>query len=306
MSAQPARSSSSSRSWRTARTPHERRPPSGATLSAKVRTESVYLPLHNRRIGGSWQRRVSVGLLLYTLGPFIKIMIHCFFRVETVNARVYERLHGQCIWAFRHFFEWDPFLIFYGGLFLPAFFRPRLLPYFIAGKFWMKSPLRRSLSWGLGLIGVEPRTGADQSGMRAAVSVLQKNGGIAIAPTGPRGHSTTYRLQPGVGRLSEIVPDAPVVPIALVGVRELRWVDVLTFRRPCVSIRFGEPRSALDLDAVAAAGGPLRTVFDWIELEWARLEGRHAARETETHFPFDDPSSARTALTAESLARPIG
>jgi hypothetical protein len=64
---------------------------------------------------------------------------------------------------------------------------------------------------------------------------------IVICPTGPIGSARSSDVQPGVERLSQFCPEAPVIPVAVIGAQALGGHPFLILRRPTITIAIGEP-----------------------------------------------------------------
>jgi 1-acyl-sn-glycerol-3-phosphate acyltransferase len=207
------------------------------------------LERHNTRIGSPLQRVLSRAFMIFALGPAVFVLVHTVFRIRVVGREHLDKTTERAILAWQHFFEWDPLLTSGIALWARAIARPRWQTYCLGGHFWMKSRPRRLVSWLFGLIGVQRGVGMEQGGLRRASEILSGPAArsVAIYPTGPIGRSVDYEVRPGVAYLSLACPDVPVIPAAVLGVRELRWRDVLMLRRPEIHLVFGEPFRGRDL-----------------------------------------------------------
>jgi 1-acyl-sn-glycerol-3-phosphate acyltransferase len=247
------------------------------------------LERHNARVGSLGQRTLARFVLLFVVGPFAFLLTRILFRIRVVDGHHLDN-HRTRIVAVRHFYEWDPFLTLYSALWTRALVRPWQLPYNLGGHFWVKTPLRRLLSWSVGLIGVRRGGGIEQDALRRASEILNGPAGscLAIYPTGPTGRSDAYEVKPGVGYLSLSCPGVPVIPVAIFGLRDLQLRDVLTLRRPQLTYVMGEPFRACDL--------PANHNHELVEVIRQRIE--RAWQEADAHF-------ARTRTVAVPLPLPV-
>jgi 1-acyl-sn-glycerol-3-phosphate acyltransferase len=207
------------------------------------------LEQHNARIGSPLQRCFFRAFCLYVMGPVVFLAVRLLFRFRVVGLERIEATPGRAILACQHFFEWDPFFVQVGALWTRFFYRPSRLPYNLGGHFWVKTRMRRAFSWWVGLIGIRRGGGSEQDALRRASEILNGSapGSIAIYPTGPVGRAAHATIKPGVAFLSLSSPEVPVVPVAVLGLRELCFRDVFVLRRPAVTVVIGEPFRARDL-----------------------------------------------------------
>lgn len=229
---------------------------------------------HNARIGRAWQRVLHYAVVVYLVGPILYLLIRLAFRIRVVGAEILDEVGRHGIFAFRHYYEWDPFISYFGAVWTRSLRRPYLHPSALTGHFWMKSAVRRGFSCVLGTLGIARGSGRGQSGLRRAVELLEEErpAFVGIAPTGPIGNSPRYEVKPGVGWLAADCPQTPVIPFTCVGLQGTRLGLSLFLRRPVVTIALGRPFRAADLDAPTDAARVL-AVCARIEAEWRRLEG---------------------------------
>jgi 1-acyl-sn-glycerol-3-phosphate acyltransferase len=204
------------------------------------------LERHNARIGTLAQRTWARFFLLFAIGPFAYVLIRILFRVRVEGL---NRLDQARMIAAQHFFEWDPLLTHCAMHWTRLVVRPWKMPYNLGGHFWVRTRLRRMVSLSVSLLGIRRGGGMDQGALRRATEILNAGGTLAIYPTGPTGRSVTYEVKPGVGYLSLNCPEVPVVPVAIIGLRDVELRDVLTLRRPQLTFIMGEPFRACDLPA---------------------------------------------------------
>jgi 1-acyl-sn-glycerol-3-phosphate acyltransferase len=206
---------------------------------------------HNRRIGTGLQRFVEQLLSLYVVAPLVFVLLSLLFRVRVIGKERIAQSGGRAIFAVRHFYEWDPFFTFGIILFPRAFLRPSEKPLYLAGHHWTRSRFWRFLSYLFGIVGVSRGEGPKQGAMARAAALLggRRRVSVAIFPTGPIGRAPYYDVRPGVGYLATLQPDAPILPVTVMGLQHLSWRDVLRLRRPRICIALGEPIYGRDCPA---------------------------------------------------------
>ncbi len=243
-----------------------------AELSPRPRRSGPLLAVvdrYNRGIGTLTQKIVAHLLVVYVAGPILWLLLRLAFRVRVENAGHLDTIGPRAIFAFRHFYEWDPFVTYIGAAWSRSLRRPSLHPHVMAGKYWMRRRWLRATSYAVGIIGLVP---GDRTGLARAGSLLASGDAvtIAIAPTGPVGRRRTYEVKPGVGQLMVAVPDVPVVPVSLEGLQDLRFSLATFLRRPPLTIRLGQPFRARD---VAGSGeAAVAEICGRIRREWESLE----------------------------------
>jgi 1-acyl-sn-glycerol-3-phosphate acyltransferase len=218
-------------------------------LAAPATIEAI--ESHNRTVGTRVQRFTQALVKVFLLGPIFFACLRALLRVRVVNARRLSSIIPQrkVIYACRHFYEWDPFIMFYGAGWTRALRAPWLDPVVFAGHFWMKTRLRRLVSWLLGLIGVIRNQGLGQYGLERVSELLgsPRPMAVAVCPTGPIGRSECYEVKPGIAQLALANPEVTIQPITFVGIQHLRFRSLWRLRRPPVTIAFCEPFRAADV-----------------------------------------------------------
>jgi 1-acyl-sn-glycerol-3-phosphate acyltransferase len=255
------------------------------------------LERHNRRVGSPPQRLLHRLVALYLLGPVIYLALRVLFRVRVSGRDQVERAGPRAILAYRHFYEWDPFVTFYAGLYIPyVVTRPYMRPILLAGQFWTRTRLRRALSLLVGVMGLARGSGREQSALRRARELLDSGRPvtIAVAPTGPIGKRREYEVRPGVAQLAVDAADVPVVPVTTLGVQDLRLGDLLLLRRPVLEVRFGAAFRARDFGDAELADR-LTGITERIRDCWDCLEAAHA--------PDALTASSADARSGAALAR---
>ncbi len=227
---------------------------------------------HNRRIGGRIQTVIQKLLLGYVLSAFAYLALRLLFRVRVLGKERLSELREGAIFAFRHFFEWDPFLSCYAIFFPRNLLRPRFVPVVLGGHFWMRTRARRAFAWLCGILGLVRSRGERQIAFDRAVELVgRRKQAIAMFPTGPIGRSRTYDVRPGVGWLALRAPEAPVIPVSVHGLQSVTLWDVLRLRRPAVTIALGEEIRASELASLPKEER-VEAICEWIRTQWTVAE----------------------------------
>jgi 1-acyl-sn-glycerol-3-phosphate acyltransferase len=128
---------------------------------------------------------------------------------------------------------------------------------------------------GLGQIPVD-RTGGSASlaALDDAAQILRHGGLLGIYPEGTRSpDGRLYRGRTGIARLA-LTTGVPVIPVAVIGTREIQPPSAVMPRRAAVSIRIGSPLNFSDAELSAENGAARRRVTDEIMREIQRLSGQ--------------------------------
>ena len=161
--------------------------------------------------------------------------------------------------------------------FLDSFFIPLVVPrrvtYLAKAEYWDSWKTR----WFFDLVGQIPVRRGDSAKANAALEagrrVLNRGGLLGIYPEGTRSpDGTCYRGKTGVARMA-LDTRSPVVPVGLVGTREIMSKDAKMPRlRGDVTVRFGKPHVFND----DAEGDPLalRTFVDGLMYDICSLSGQ--------------------------------
>jgi 1-acyl-sn-glycerol-3-phosphate acyltransferase len=257
---------------------------------------------YNETIGSRLHRFVQKLFLLWICGPIITVLMRIFCRVQVIGVERLDSL-GSGIIAARHFYEWDPAFFYTAALWTRAFFRTSLTPLTLAGHFWTKTRPRRIISWCMGIMGVVRGEGLNQGAVARAAELVKESRAsfISIFPTGPIGRSRTYDVKPGVGYLALRCPDVPVIPVTIVGLQELELRSVLRLERPLITIVFGTPFTATEVDAATDAAR-IEAICDRIGSSWSLAERRLFAAPP---VPVSQQSEVETVLGAQPEATPV-
>ena len=162
---------------------------------------------------------------------------------------------------------------FLDSLFIPLVI-PRRVTYLAKAEYWDSWKTK----WFFDLVGQIPvrRQNAKeaQAALDAGRQVLSRDGLLGIYPEGTRSpDGLLYRGKTGVARMA-IATDAPVIPVGLVGTREIMPKDQkMPNLRGEVLVRFGAPRK---IDENGADGDPmvLRSFVDELMFDIRALSGQ--------------------------------
>ncbi len=202
---------------------------------------------HNARVGTLFNLCLQRLVMVVLLGPISFVAVRVLFRVRFENRERLDVLRSRGgFYALRHFYEWDPFLHFFIGGYAKAITSgSHFLPTTIANaSVWMRTRPMRMLSFCFGLLGLTRGAGTRQPATERALELLassKRKHVVAICPSGPIGKRRRFTIAPGIGHLALARPDLPVVPITLVGLQEISLRDVLTFKRPTLTLSICRP-----------------------------------------------------------------
>jgi 1-acyl-sn-glycerol-3-phosphate acyltransferase len=106
------------------------------------------------------------------------------------------------------------------------------------------------------------------------VEVLAEGSALGIFPEGTRSpDGRLYKFRTGVARLA-LRSGAPVVPVGLVGTRDVQPPESRRWRRKPVAVHFGPPLDFADLSAQERSARVLREVTETVRTEVQRLSGQ--------------------------------
>ncbi len=138
---------------------------------------------------------------------------------------------GPVLLALNHDSQWDPVTVGVAGL------SRRQIRALAKASLWKMRGLGPILD-GMGQIPIERGKG-DGGAMDAATRELLAGACLGIFPEGTLSRGVALRARSGLGRLTEAVPAAPVICVAVVGT-----VDIARFpRRPRIRVTFFPPPS---------------------------------------------------------------
>lgn len=221
-------------------------------------------------------------------------LLRLAFRVRVEGSDRVPR-HGPVIVAANH-------LSFLDSLFIPLVIRRRVT--FVAKSDYFESWKTRWFFAALGQIPVHREGGsAGERALASALGVLRHGGVFGIYPEGTRSRDgALHRGHTGVARLA-LRSGAPIVPVGLVGTREVQPPDRTLPRlfRP-VTVRFGEP-----IDVTRFAGQEhdrmvLRQITDEVMFEIRACSGQEYVDVYATTRAEDIPSEPARVATLEQVA----
>lgn len=195
------------------------------------------------------------------LGPFLRLLWRPWVEgLENVPR------HGPVIIASNH-------LSFMDSLFIPLVV-PRRVVYLGKSDYFDKWYTR----WFFKSVNVIPVRreggGASLAALQAGVSALQRGLAVGIYPEGTRSpDGRLYRGKTGVARMA-LSAGCPVVPVAMIGTREVNPPDKKIPRIGRVGVRFGRPLDFSRFEEKADDRFVLRSVTDEVVYEIMMLSGQ--------------------------------
>lgn len=120
-----------------------------------------------------------------------------------------------------------------------------------------------------------PRSGGAEAALEAATDVLRRGDVWGIYPEGTRSpDGRLYRGRTGVMRVALTVPDAAVVPVGIIGTRDVDAPGKRGWRPARVEVRFGEPLDLTPWKDRADDPRAWREATDHLMREIQRLSGQ--------------------------------
>jgi 1-acyl-sn-glycerol-3-phosphate acyltransferase len=201
-----------------------------------------------------------------TLGPSLRAV----YRPEIRGAAFVPRT-GPVIIAANH-------ISFADEIFTPLAARRRV-HYFAKAEYFtgpgVRGRLMRALFTGLGQVPVErgdPRSAA--AVIDVGVDLLRGGAALGIFPEGTRSpDGSLYRFRTGVARLA-LRSGAPVVPVGIIGTREVQPPGSRRWHVAPVAVHFGPPMYFGDRAADERSARVLRDVTDTIRRAVQELSGQ--------------------------------
>lgn len=139
-----------------------------------------------------------------------------------------------------------------------AFCSPRELKFMTKAEAFTWNPLLTKLLYAGGAFPVR-RGQSDQGAIDTAVTLAQEGSLIAMFPEGTRSRSNSLmRAKTGAARIA-LAAGVPIIPAAVIGAPAV--MKRRTWRRPLVTVRFGEPVLWQDGDDPVAARRYIDTVM---------------------------------------------
>jgi 1-acyl-sn-glycerol-3-phosphate acyltransferase len=155
----------------------------------------------------------------------------------------------------------------------------RQVSYFAKAEYFtapgLKGRAMAALFSGLGQVPVERADTRSAAGViDIGVEVLRSNGALGIFPEGTRSpDGSLYKFRTGVARLA-LRTGAPVIPVGIVGTREVLPPEGRRWRRAPVTVSFGAPLYFGDRAAQERSARVLREVTDTIRVAIQGLSGQ--------------------------------
>jgi 1-acyl-sn-glycerol-3-phosphate acyltransferase len=167
--------------------------------------------------------------------------------------------------------------------FADEFFTPlvarRQVVYFAKAEYFNTPGLRGRMMaaffYGMGQVPVERSdTRAAASVIDIGVDVLREGRALGIFPEGTRSpDGRLYKFRTGVARLA-LRSGAPVVPVGLIGTRDVQPPGQRLWRRAEVAVRFGAPMRFGDRAGEERSARVLREVTDTVRRAVQQLSGQ--------------------------------
>jgi 1-acyl-sn-glycerol-3-phosphate acyltransferase len=204
--------------------------------------------------------------LAMTLGPLLRTIYH-----PDVTGTEHIPADGGLIIASNH-------VSFADQVFTPLSAHRRV-SYFAKAEYFttpgIKGKAMAALFHGLGQVPVERADTRSAAGViEIGVEVLRAGGALGIFPEGTRSpDGQLYKFRTGVARLA-LRSGAPVIPVGIVGTREVLSPDSRRWRRAPVGVHFGAPLYFGDRADQERSARVLREVTDSIRHAIGELSGQ--------------------------------
>ena len=209
-------------------------------------------------------------MLYRTLELTLVPALRAYFRPEVVGFEQVPRT-GPVIFAANH-------VSFADQVMTPVAAR-RQIAYFAKAEYFTTPGLRGRLTasffTGIGQVPVERADTRSAAGViDIGVEVLRDGGALGIFPEGTRSpDGQLYKFRTGVARLA-MRSGAPVIPVGLVGTRDVLSPDSKRWHRAPVSVHFGAPLLFGDRADEERSARVLREVTDTIRTAVQELSGQ--------------------------------
>lgn len=209
-------------------------------------------------------------MLYRTLEMTLSPTLRAIYR-PTVTGQHHVPRSGGVILAANH-------VSFADEIFTPLVAR-RQVSYFAKAEYFttpgIRGRLMSALFTGLGQVPVERADMRSAAGViDIGVDVLRGGRALGIFPEGTRSpDGQLHKFRTGVARLA-LRSGAPVIPVGIVGTREVLPPDSKRWHRAPVAVHFGEPLHFGDRAAEERSARVLREVTDTIRVAVQELSGQ--------------------------------
>lgn len=214
-----------------------------------------------------------VVLKYVVLGPVVR-----FFARPRISGAEHIPAHGPVIIAANHLAEIDSLVL--------ALTIPRRLTFIAKLEYFSGEGARGRLHrWFYSSVGQIP---VDRSGGRAADRALEAARGVldsgeawAVYPEGTRSpDGRLFKGHTGLARVALSVPEATIVPVGIIGTREIDPPDARGWRRGRVQIHVGvgiDPGEWLERRHTGSEDGTIRELTDVVMERIGALTGQESA-----------------------------
>jgi len=209
-------------------------------------------------------------VLYRTLELTLVPALRAFYRPEISGVEHVPRI-GPVILAANH-------VSFADEIFTPLAAR-RQVSYFAKAEYFttpgIKGRLMAAVFTGLGQVPVERADTRSAAGViDIGVDLLRSGGALGIFPEGTRSpDGQLHKFRTGVARLA-LRSGAPVIPVGLIGTRDVNPPGSRRWHREPVSVHFGAPLNFADRAPEERSARVLREVTDTIRMAVQELSGQ--------------------------------
>ena len=205
--------------------------------------------------------------------------------LELTLAPALRALYRPTVTGFEHVPHTGPVIMaanhvsFADEMFTPLAARRQIIYFAKAEYFTTPGPRGRAMAAFFRGMGHVPVDRADTRSAAASidigVEVLRAGRALGIFPEGTRSpDGQLHKFRTGVARLA-LRTGAPVVPVGLVGTREVQPPDSRRWHRAAVEVNFGAPMHFGDRAAEERSSRVLREITETIRIAVQALSGQH-------------------------------
>ncbi len=242
-------------------------------------------------------------LKLVVLGPWLRVLFRPWVEGEENIPR-----DGGAILVSNH-------VSFSDSIFLPLVLQRRATFLAKADYFTgtgVKGALSRAFFGGTGQVPIDRSGGkASEAALNTGLRVLSDGALLALYPEGTRSpDGTLYRGKTGAARMA-LQSGVPVIPVAMIGTREIQPPHVIKPRLRRVGIRVGKPLDFSRYEGMDGDRFVLRSVTDEMMYELMQLSGQryvdmYAGRAKDLLAEGIDPVNAQLEAEIEGVTVPSG